>query len=134
MPIFEYKCDCKLVHEHIALSAQNTPDTHTCPRCGAQAKKRDFPSSISLNRSDMDNPTMDLAVGKSATERWDTIHKRDEVKDKVRQESGQQGVTLVAPGEFAPITPQQKELRTSLTETIAQTGGFKNSETVPGLP
>ena len=134
MPIFEYKCLCGLLHEHIVLNASEAPDQHECPRCKAQAGKREYPTSIALNRSTMDNPTLDLAVGKSAHERWDNIHKSDEAKAKVRKESGQTGLTLVGPNQFAPISQQQVELRTSLTETIAASGGYRNSEPVPGLP
>lgn len=134
MPIFEYKCTCGLRFEAVILDTKAPHETSVCPRCKGQGQKREFPTSVSLSRSTMGNPTMDLAVGKSAEEGWNAIHQRDEIKTKVRKETGEVGLSLVAPGEYVPVTPTKKELRTSITETIAATGGFKNSEPVSGLP
>lgn len=132
MPIFEYNCSCGLRHEHLVLPPHTAPTTHPCPRCRAEAVKQDYPSSVALARSGMDNPPVDNFIGKDAERRWADIHRRQETRDRVRQETGTQGLTMVGRNDFQPLSPTQKELRTSLNETIASSGGFRDTEAVPG--
>mgnify|MGYP005615570817 CR=1 FL=1 len=135
MPIFEYKCpDCGLLNEKLTLGSQEVTATMPCKRCGAEATKRDFPSSISLARSGMDNAPVDSIVGADAARRWEDIHHRQELRDKVREETGSTGLSMVGRNDFQPLSPDKKELRTSLNETIAASGGFPGAEAVPGSP
>lgn len=132
MPIFEYKCSCGLRHEHLVLPPNQPPATHTCPRCKEAATKLAFPTSVALARSGMDNPPVDNFIGRDSERRWEDIHQRQATRDRVRQESGQVGLTMVGRNDFQPLTPEKKELRTSLNETIASSGGFQSADAVPG--
>ena len=133
MPLFEYRCSsCGLIEEHLIMGSRPVPATQVCGRCKSEAKKLDFPTSVALARSSMDNAPTDNLIGADADRRWSDIHRRQEMRNKVRQESGEAGVSMVGRNEFVPVTVQQKELRTSLNETVAQGGGFVSSEPVPG--
>ena len=133
MPLFEYKCSkCGLVEEHLILHTPATPQTKVCGRCRGEAKKLDFPTRIALGRSGMDNAPTDNLIGADADRRWADIHRRQEIRDKARAASGETGLSMVGRNEFKPVTGTQKELRTSLNETVASSGGFVSSEPVPG--
>jgi putative FmdB family regulatory protein len=134
MPIFEYKCpDCQLLSEKLVLGSAAAPATVTCPRCKGVAAKKEF-SSFAMARSGMDNAPIDNAIGKDAELRWTDINRRQEARNKVRQDTGTTGLTMVGRNDFAPLTETQKELRTSLSEAVEASGGFKNSDPVPGRP
>lgn len=132
MPLFEYTCSCGVRHEHLVLPPNQPPATHPCPRCKEPAQKRDFPTSIALARSGMDNAPLDNYIGKDAERRWEDIHQRQEVRNKVRKETGSAGLTMVGRNDFQPLSPDKRELRTSLNETIASSGGFRDTDPVPG--
>ena len=125
MPIFEYTCPCGVRHEHLVLSSNPPPPTHPCPRCHQLALKRDFPTSVALARSAMDNAPVDNLVGADSERRWADIHHRQEIRNRVRQETGEAGLTMVGRNDFQPLSQEKKELRTSLNETIASSGGFR---------
>jgi hypothetical protein len=97
------------------------------------AKKRAFPSSVAFARSGMDNPPTDNFIGKDAETRWTAIHERKAQADKVRAEAGVSGVSMTGRNTFAPVTETQKQLRTSLSEAVVASGGFKTTDSVPGL-
>lgn len=125
MPIFEYRCpECRLLNEHITMTPSGPPQKISCKRCGAEAIKTDYPSSISLARSGMDNAPLDNAIGKDAEKRWGAIHARQAIRDSVRKETGEVGLSKVGQDKFVPVTSAQKELRTSVNETVATAGGY----------
>jgi hypothetical protein len=97
------------------------------------AQKRAFPSSVAFMRSGMDNPPTDNFIGKDSEVRWNAIHERKAQADKVRKASGVAGVSMTGPNTFAPVTETQNQLRTSLSEAVVASGGYKNAEHVPGL-
>ena len=80
----------------------------------------------------MDNAPIDNLVGRDAEIRWNDIHHRQEVRDSVRQQTGEVGLTMTGRNEFKPVTATQKKLRTSLNEAVASAGGYANPEPVVG--
>lgn len=135
MPLFEYRCStCGLTEEHLHLGSSPAPTSLTCSRCKATSQKLEFPTRVALARSGMDNAPVDNLIGADADRRWADIHRRQEIRDKVRTTSGEAGLSMTGRNEFTPVTVQQKELRTSLNETVAASGGFVSSEPVPGRP
>jgi hypothetical protein len=82
----------------------------------------------------MDNAPVDNLIGADADRRWADINRRQEIRDRVRAQAGETGLSMTGRNEFTPVTVQQKELRTSLNETVAASGGFVSSEPVPGRP
>ena len=54
MPIVEYECPkCGHKFDEIVLSRENITEEFTCPECGEQARKKDFPSSHGFNATDL---------------------------------------------------------------------------------
>jgi hypothetical protein len=47
-----------------------------------------------------------VAIGKDAAKRWETIHERAVIKDKIRKESGQQALAKVD-GRYQPSDRKQ---------------------------
>lgn len=73
------------------------PDTIACPNCGKTAKLGVRPGSFSIihGKSMTKGASLDVAIGKNAEERWDKIHQRKEARDKFRQVSGTQALSIV---------------------------------------
>lgn len=135
MPLFEYRCGaCGLTEERLIMGSRPAPPTDTCTRCGKVSQKMAFPTRVALARSGMDNAPVDNLIGADADRRWADINRRQEIRDRVRAQAGETGLSMTGRNEFTPVTVQQKELRTSLNETVAASGGFVSSEPVPGRP
>jgi phage FluMu protein Com len=127
MPIREYKCSsCNLLTEDIIASSLEVPATKTCPRCKSVANFLFMPTSVSLGLSSFSEAPIDTMIGKDADRRWEDIHKRQEIRDKVRRESGSVGLTMVGRNEFAPISEEVKATRTELNG-ILPSSGYKPS-------
>lgn len=124
MPLFEYKCiSCGLLDELYVPPGRPIPEKKTCPRCHQEAPKKEV-STFALQRSSMDNPPLDNLIGKDAETRWADIHHRQEIRDKVRKETGVAGLSMTGRNTFEPLKVEQKQLRTSLHEAIVERGGF----------
>lgn len=78
------------------LPKGKTPDTITCPSCGKLAKLGVRPGSFSIvhGKSMTKGASLDVAIGRSAEQRWNTIHQRKEARDKLRQETGTQALSI----------------------------------------
>jgi len=122
MAIREYKCDCGLITEKIIPASQDIPQTTVCPKCSATAQFLSIPTSFALTRSSFSEAPLDIVIGKDSDRRWDDINKRQEVRDKVRKDTGSQGLSMVGRGEFAPLSEEAKTQRTESTEVLAQSG------------
>ena len=126
MPIREYKCpDCGLLSEKVYLGT-DYPKTAECPRCHATAEARNFPSSIALARSGMDNAPLDNLIGKDAESRWSGLSERQAQRDTIRVAEQVQGLTAVGAG-YKGISPDKKSLRTEVTRAV-ETQGFRSTE------
>ena len=130
MPLYEYQYrECKLLQEALVFT-QPAPSTKPCVKCKGTADKREYPTSIALARSGMDNAPVDNLVGKDSDKRWTILHDRQAKRDAVRKEAGATGLSCIAPGAYVPIPEGQKELRGACSEAISHTG-FANAEPVP---
>jgi hypothetical protein len=101
--IYEFLClteSCGVVTEHIC-SMGDRPDTIPCSKCGGLTEQK--VSQIAVLTGNMSNPSLDVAIGKDAAERWGIIHDRAAVKDKIRKESGKQILAKVD-GKYEPST------------------------------
>ena len=50
----------------------------------------------------MSNAPLDVVIGRDAAKRWDKIHEKQAVRDKVRRDSGKEGLTAVGVGDYRP--------------------------------
>lgn len=99
MPKYTFECSCGLRFDRTLKMGLHP--THICPSCKEDAPRFmdgvgfgfAFSGSSSESASntgvhDIDYPTADKAVGRSAESRWKTYHDRSKIKDKVRDVSG----------------------------------------------
>jgi hypothetical protein len=96
MPKYTFLCDCGA--KFVKTLKIGEHKTHVCPSCSGMAKQvmpkfgfsfalgKGPPGNSGVNKHDY--PTADQTVGRSADARWEEIHARDEVKDKVRKVTG----------------------------------------------
>jgi len=123
MAIREYKCqDCNLITEKIINASQEIKESISCPKCKGNASYLEIPTSISLGVSSFSQAPLDNIIGKDSERRWENIHRRQEIRDKVRKESGSVGISMVGRDQFAPLTIEDKERRSELNEILPISG------------
>lgn len=100
MPKYSFECPvCQLRFERSLRMGEHS--THKCPSCEDPAPRVFAGEGLSFAfRTESgtaaansgvhkdDYPTADQAVGRSATERWETLNKRDHVKNEARKQGG----------------------------------------------
>jgi hypothetical protein len=121
MAIREYKCSCGVLTEKIIMGSNDIPEVIACSKCGLDAQFMSMPSSVALGRSTFSEAPLDVVIGKDADRKWDSIHTQQEVRDKVRKETGSVGLTRTKDG-YAPISEETKQKRTELNDVLTQTG------------
>jgi putative FmdB family regulatory protein len=123
MARYDFKCEkCDIVKEVIQSVEKQLPKTIECPSCKG---RMDFVIPlVSLGVSTMDTAPIDVVVGRDADARWARINERQEVRNKVRQESGVVGLTATGTNEYQPIDTKQKFRRTDAMKTVEK-DGFK---------
>lgn len=104
--IYEFGCGkCDLVLEHLCPMGEQ-PRYKKCPKCGTRCEQVVYAPAILTSKGASivggDKVSFDVAVGRDAEKRWDTIHRRQEVRDRIRKESGKSGLTKVAQDEYEP--------------------------------
>jgi hypothetical protein len=74
------------------------PSYKKCPKCGKRCEQTIFAPYVAT--SGMSQAPLDVVIGRDAEKRWDRIHERQGVRDKVRKESGKAGLTKVGQDEY----------------------------------
>jgi putative FmdB family regulatory protein len=138
MPLFEYRCNaCDVDFEELLLQSDDIrqySQMHPCPQCrelspriasavnfAFKAPPRQSAGSGVHGQSgvhDLDYPSVDKAVGRSASKRWDAANKRKAERDKVRKEAGTNAIS-VAGGQAAPISAEASKLRSMALSTFS---------------
>lgn len=122
MAIREYKCSsCKLLTEKLIPTSDLSPTTTKCPRCGQDAEFISI-SRTALLTSNFQERTLDVEIGHDAAQRWDDINNRQVKRDKIRQQTGQIGLSMVGRNDFAPLPEKDKILRTDVNEALTESG------------
>ena len=128
MPTYEYVCkSCNCLFEEVLLQPEDVKkfiDSHPCS-CGAMAERvrisvTNFTFKGEAGRSgahDLDYPTLDKAIGRSAASRWQKFHSQKAERDKVRKESGSNAITMVG-DKPVPTPPEQLAFRQSATNAL----------------
>lgn len=129
MPKYSFECqECSLRFDrNLKVGAEYT--THVCPDCkepaplvmsdfGFQFAQGTGPTSNS-GVHDLDYPTADKMVGRSAESRWSHIREREAVKKKAR-EQGQTHALIRHTGkdfiDYEPMSDQGRTARRSLAK------------------
>lgn len=109
MPVYEFKCvGCNLRFEK-SLKISESVST-SCPNCNVITTIKLPPKGVI---SKMAEPTsipkdIDLAVGKSAEERWMSYEERAKQKEKIRKESDTNMITRDPDGNYSPLSIQKE--------------------------
>jgi putative FmdB family regulatory protein len=132
MPTFEYTCkNCDLGFEEILVNSEdikNFSEKHKCPICNKWAKRQpisvvnfSFKSSTPGNSGshDLDYPTLDKAVGRSAENKWGKIYEKKAIRDKVRKEIGTNSVTQIG-DKIVPVSPEKMAIREKAFRTLQE--------------
>jgi hypothetical protein len=99
-------------------------EDRVCPKCGGVAKHKLGAPSI-LTSTTSANQSIDVVIGRDANARWDDIHRRQELREKVRTESKTQGLSFVGRNEFQPLSDTKKTIRTDANKRL-QTKGYES--------
>jgi hypothetical protein len=78
-----------------------TPDVIKCGKCGKDSGIEIHAPAVLTGG--MSNAPIDVVVGRDAEARWADIKRRQELRNKVRQDSGEQAVRMTGRNEFTPI-------------------------------
>jgi putative FmdB family regulatory protein len=123
MARYDYSCEkCDIVKELVQSVEAVLPKTIKCPSCDGEMEF--VQPLVALGISSMDTTPLDVAVGRDADARWQRIHDRQAIRDKVRQESGITGLTATGENEYVPLSIEKKFSRTDAMKTV-QKDGFK---------
>jgi putative FmdB family regulatory protein len=121
--IYEYKCSaCGARFEKIQSSSEVRNETLPCAYCSEEARIQ--VSLPSIARATMTNKPLDIAVGHDSEVRWSEIHRQQDERDKTRRKANQVGLAASGPGQVAPISAGQREVRTEMIRAVGK-DGFK---------
>lgn len=108
MPIYDFKCnDCELKFEKSLKIAES--QSTNCPICNKTTSVK-LPSKGVMGKVGEVTSIpkdIDLAVGKSAEERWMAYEERNKEKDKVRKDSDTNLITRDPDGNYTPLSIQK---------------------------
>lgn len=105
MAAYDYRCEsdsCGVVQELVQSIHAPLPESLPCPRCGGLSSHV-FLVAPGVMTGGMSQKTLDVAVGKDAEKRWERIHERQALRDKVRKESGEQALKATGLGRYEPL-------------------------------
>lgn len=131
MPTYEYFCrSCESEFEELLIQSDEIKkysEWHPCPSCGNKADRMkvsimNFAFKAPAGQTsgsgvhgqsgvhDLDYPSIDKAVGRSAAKRWKGVKERKAERDKIRRESGTNMITEIG-GKPKPLDPKVADLR-----------------------
>lgn len=107
MAKYDYRCvnaGCEVVQEVVQSVHDPLPVWKKCPACGGRAEHVILPTGVpSLSTENMETQAFDVAVGRDAAKRWESIHERQAKRDKIRQTTGRDNLTMTGFDEFKPL-------------------------------
>lgn len=131
MPTYEYHCEnCSTVFEEILLlpdDVKKYAKQYPCNKCNKMALRIEV-SITNFNfkgpagavqgsgvhgqsgSHDLDYPSIDKAIGRSASKKWQEYDKRKAARDKVRKEAGTNSIST-AGGVITPLDKSVSKVR-----------------------
>ena len=121
MPTYEYECQtCHIEFDQLLIQKDEIEefrDFHPCPECGELSPR--IPSAVNFQFKgnaegdptkqgnsgihDLDYPSVDKAVGRSANRRWKQFKERKAMRDKARKELGTNQIAVAGLEADAPV-------------------------------
>ena len=108
MPIYEFKCkDCELTFEKSLKIADSA--SASCPLCHKVTTHKLPPKGVLSKVGEVKSipKELDLAVGKSAEERWLAYEERNKEKEKIRKNSETNLITRDSEGNYSSLAIQK---------------------------
>lgn len=129
MPTFEYACEfCRSIFEELFLTKQEVQkysQKHPCPSCKRSCKR--IPSATNFQfkgvaegdptrrgnsgSHDLDYPSLDKAIGRSANRKWKEYDNRKKTNDAARKQFGTNTLSVGPNGQLAPTDSNTLSLR-----------------------
>lgn len=134
--IAEYQCEkCQIVFEELLFSSEDIKkysQKHPCKKCGKMAPRipsvtnfkfegkaeSDPTHRQSSGVHDLDYPSLDKAVGRSANRKWKKYNAEQEARDKLRQEYKTVALTNDPSGKVVPTSSNVLEVRERAIKTL----------------
>jgi len=105
MPTYEYFCEkCLFLFEEAFKKYED--NYSPCPKCKAKSERK--PSAPSIFRSNTTRENIDVIVGRESEKRWADIKQRQEQKENIRKEAGQQALSVEHKSDSGKITYEYK--------------------------
>jgi putative FmdB family regulatory protein len=129
MPKYSFTCEsCRVRFERTLKMGEHK--THPCPTCKAPSPRQfeNFGFGFEAGKGaeqantgvhDLDYPSADKIVGRSAESRWSTYRERDKVKKQVREVGGSQALIRTNGQnyvEYEAMGEPRKEARSKLVD------------------
>ncbi len=129
MPVYEYHClKCKMIFEELILFKSDISKyskEHGCGKCGSICKRVPSASNFQFKGlsegdptnqgnsgiHDLDYPSLDKAIGRSANRKWKAYSKKKEEHDRVRRESGSIEISVDSSGNVFPTDTETLKIR-----------------------
>ena len=129
IPSDEYYCEaCEAIFEELRLSRDEVrahAKSHPCKFCGQESGRVPSASNFTFKGvaegdptragnsgvHDLDYPTLDKAVGRSANRKWKEYGARKAARDEARRRFGTNAISVGADGSPAPVDPKVLDAR-----------------------
>jgi hypothetical protein len=121
MAKYDFTCSCGITQEVLMPMATATFEPRLCS-CGQLAQHVVYAPAIVTGNSTPAKTPVDIAVGKSADEKWKVISQRQATRNKVRRETGSTNLSSTDGETFTPLSKDKKEIRTRVTDVISKQG------------
>lgn len=125
MPNYLYYCNtCEVEFEELLIQSdeikQYRDGGFPCPVCHSSSERIKV-NTISFNfkggtpgnsgSHDVDYPSLDKCIGRSADKKWQNINQRKEARDKIRKEAGTNAISQTPDGKDVPADPNVLKTR-----------------------
>lgn len=121
IPTYEYICEaCEIIFEEVFIDPEDVDKykhAHPCTQCDSIARRIVSATNFQFKGTpgnsgshDLDYPTLDKAVGRSAEKKWSEFHENKRIRDKIRREAGQYAITQVGDS-ISPSSPETMRVR-----------------------
>lgn len=136
MPTYEYRCPvCEIEFEELLISSDEVREfakahpcpndkSHSCPRImsptnfafkgvsyGDPRNRNPETTKGSTGVHDLDYPSLDKVIGRSATRKWKEFGARKAARDKARKELGTTAISVAPDGSMRPMPKGHEEVR-----------------------
>lgn len=121
--------NCEIAEEVVMPMSSAKFDPRICPYCGGRSVHK-ITGAPALATSTFTHQPLDVTIGRDANARWADIRRRQELRNQVRANSGEVGLTTTSGKEFRPLTNEQKTLRTeaSVQAELRGTPSYSESD------